>query len=103
VPPQEHDDKHDDHNQDDRSEADKHGFLLPYTAGLVWSVPEGVLDLRPGLLGIALELVTVAFGAQPPVAGQPAGGLLTGLPEPSPCRAAAAGRAARAGQQQARG
>src|ERR1022692_196055 len=94
VPPQEHDGKHDDHNHNDRSEADKHGFLLSHVAaspggaagppaegparraGPVWSVLEGVLDLRPGLLGIALELVTAALSLQAPVAGQPAGGLL---------------------------
>lgn len=39
------------------------------------SVPEGVLDLRPGLLGVALDLVTAALGAQAPVAGGTAGSL----------------------------
>jgi len=37
------------------------------------SVPEGVLDLRPRLLGVALDLVTTALGAQAPAAGDPAG------------------------------
>src|ERR1039457_5964637 len=44
--------------------------------GPVWSVPEGVLDLRSGLLGVALELLPAALGPQAPVAGQPADGLL---------------------------
>jgi hypothetical protein len=37
-----------------------------------WSVPEGVLDLRPGLLEVSLGLVTAALGLQAPVAGEPA-------------------------------
>jgi hypothetical protein len=44
-------------------------------AGLV---PEGVLDFGPGLLEVALGLVSAAFGAQAPAAGEPAGGLLEG-------------------------
>ena len=43
-------------------------------AGGAWrSVPEGVLDLRPRLLGVALDLVTTALGPQAPVAGGAAG------------------------------
>lgn len=30
---------------------------------------DGVLELRPGLLGVALDLVTAAFGPQAPAAG----------------------------------
>lgn len=33
-------------------------------------VSEGVLDLRPRLLGVALDRVTTALGAQAPVAGR---------------------------------
>jgi hypothetical protein len=33
-------------------------------------VPEGVLDLRPRLFGVALDRVTTALGAQAPVAGR---------------------------------
>src|ERR1017187_6660888 len=44
--------------------------------GAGWSVLERVLDLRPGLLGVALDLVTAAFGLQAVVAGGAAGGLL---------------------------
>src|ERR1022692_1370282 len=40
------------------------------------SVLDGVLDLRAGLLGVALDLVTAAFGSQAPAAGGPAGGFL---------------------------
>src|ERR1035441_173977 len=40
------------------------------------SVPEGVLDFRAGLFGVALGLVAAAFGPQAPVAGDPAGALL---------------------------
>src|ERR1022692_304469 len=47
-----------------------------WRGGPVWSVPEGVLDLRSGLLGVALELLPAALGPQAPVAGQPADGLL---------------------------
>jgi hypothetical protein len=32
VPPQEHDSKHDDHDDNDRSDADKHGWLLSRAA-----------------------------------------------------------------------
>jgi hypothetical protein len=81
VPAQEQDDKHDDHDDHDDSEADKHGLLLSLSAGLTtvsqdggretrarqdggpgWSVLEGVLDLSPGQLEVALGLVAAAFG-----------------------------------------
>jgi hypothetical protein len=39
-------------------------------------VLDGVLDLRTGLLEVALEPVGVALGAQATAAGEPAGGLL---------------------------
>src|ERR1035438_1740980 len=48
----------------------------PAGPGAGWSVLERVLDLRPGLLGVALDLVTAAFGLQAVVAGGAAGGLL---------------------------
>jgi hypothetical protein len=39
------------------------GFSSPVAHGAA-SAPEGVLDLRADLLGVALELVTAAFSAQ---------------------------------------
>ena len=79
MPAHEQDDKHDDH---DGSEAEKHGLLLSLSAGLTAVSPdggrevpgggkmagpggsglEGVLDLGPGLLEVALGLVAAAFG-----------------------------------------
>jgi len=41
-----------------------------------WSVLEGVLDLSPSLLEVALGLVAAAFGLQARVVGGPPGGLL---------------------------
>jgi hypothetical protein len=41
-------------------------------------VLEGVLDFGPGLLEVALGLVSAAFGAQAPNAGEPPDGLLEG-------------------------
>jgi hypothetical protein len=40
------------------------------------SAPEGVFDLRAGLLEVAFGLVTATFGTQAPTAGDTAGGLL---------------------------
>src|SRR5580700_1025607 len=45
-------------------------------AGPEWSVLDGVLDLRAGLLHVAVEPVTAAPGAQATAAGKPAGGPL---------------------------
>src|SRR5580704_4791289 len=45
-------------------------------AGPEWSVLDGVLDLRAGLLHVAVEPVTAAPGAQATAAGEPAGGPL---------------------------
>jgi hypothetical protein len=39
-------------------------------------VPEGVLDFRAGLPGVAIYLVTSAFGLQAAAAGRRAGNLL---------------------------